>query len=369
MSVIRSANLFFREGSADKVYSATLVEEQDGHAVNFEYGRRGKPMKAGSKGKGLTLDAATKIYDKLVQSKIAKGYTEQESGVAFSSAAMAGRSVDFLPQLYNEITDEEARSLGGDWLVQEKHDGERRTLIFDGNNARFGNRRGLETGIQEPVAAAFRRLGESIGESMVLDAEDMSDHVMIFDVPEHFMIENGSFRERAAILAHLQETITDLGLGQTLRVDIPTPAPAFFEKHHEMLLDAGAEGYVIRHADSLYASGRPNSGGDALKVKFWAEATCRVAPGRAGKASIALELQDGPAGAWLPVGNVTVPANQMMPKPGDLVEVRYLYAYDGGSLFQPVLKGLRHDLTEDAAQLDQLKLKKAVPDETASPEP
>ena len=46
-----------------------------------------------------------------------------------------------------------------------------------------------------------------------------------------------------------------------------------------------------------------------------------------------------------------------------LVEVRYLYAYEGGSLFQPTLKGPRADLTEEAAQLVQLKYKAAAPDD------
>ena len=50
---------------------------------------------------------------------------------------------------------------------------------------------------------------------------------------------------------------------------------------------------------------------------------------------------------WVGVGNVTVPANQAIPQAGVLVEVRYLYAHDGGSLFQPVLLGVRDDITEE----------------------
>ncbi len=102
-------------------------------------------------------------------------------------------------------------------------------------------------------------------------------------------------------------------------------------------------------------------------MKFWAEATCRVTPGRFGKASIGLELQDGAGGPWVPVGNVTVPANQPTPAPGALVEVRYLYAQPGGSLFQPLLKGERTDLTEEAAQLGQLKYKDQGPAEPEGP--
>lgn len=43
------------------------------------------------------------------------------------------------------------------------------------------------------------------------------------------------------------------------------------------------------------------------------------------------------------VGKVTVPPNQEVPRPNELVEVLYLYFYEGGSFFQPVLIGIRDD--------------------------
>lgn len=369
----RSACLFFTEGSSDKVYNVHLREDGDGWGVFFENGRRGKPLREGDKVRGTTLKAATAVWEKTVQEKIRKGYTEQETGIAFSSAALAGRDTGFRPQLLNEIGHEEAAALGDDWLVQEKHDGERRILIHDGGEVSFANRRGLETGVAKDIDDAFRRLGRVIGGRLILDAEDMGDHVVIFDVPEHFMIRDGSFRERATILGHLWKTILDQGLASVLKVDVPTPAWTFFATALDTLQESGAEGYVLRHKDSLYEAGRPASGGSALKVKFWAEATCRATEGREGKRSIGLELRDGIDGPWIPVGNVTVPANQDIPAPGTLVEVRYLYAHAGGALFQPLLKGVRHDLTEEAAVMAQLKLKRPAPEgpdaETAAPFP
>lgn len=354
----RSAHLFFTEGSSDKVYHVHLRQDGQGWGVFFENGRRGGSLREGEKLRGATLEAAMKVFDKTVAEKVRKGYTEQESGLAFSAAAMAGQDTGFRPQLLNEIDHENAATLGDDWLVQEKHDGERRILIQDdGGEIRFANRRGLETGVATVVESAFRRLGEVVGGRLVLDAEDMGDHVVIFDVPEHFMIRGGSFRERAAILEHVWKIILDCGLASALKVDVPTPASKFFSTALDDLQEAGAEGYVLRHQNSLYEAGRPASGGSALKVKFWAEATCRVTEGREGRRSIGLELQNGIDGPWMPVGNVTVPANQEIPAPGSLVEVRYLYAREGGALFQPTLKGLRRDLTEDAAQMSQLKLK------------
>jgi bifunctional non-homologous end joining protein LigD len=43
----------------------------------------------------------------------------------------------------------------------------------------------------------------------------------------------------------------------------------------------------------------------------------------------------------------------------DVVEVRYLYAYPGGSLYQPVYVGKRDDVEPAACTIGQLKFKPA----------
>lgn len=70
-------SLFFTEGSSDKVYHAQLEPKNDGFVVNFQYGRRGATLQAGTKtADPLPYDKAKKIYDKLVAEKKGKGYTE-----------------------------------------------------------------------------------------------------------------------------------------------------------------------------------------------------------------------------------------------------------------------------------------------------
>jgi bifunctional non-homologous end joining protein LigD len=59
----------------------------------------------------------------------------------------------------------------------------------------------------------------------------------------------------------------------------------------------------------------------------------------------------------IPVGNVTIPPNHNIPVAGDVVEVEYLYAYKGGSIYQPVYRGKRTDLDINACTTDQLKYK------------
>jgi bifunctional non-homologous end joining protein LigD len=65
-------------------------------------------------------------------------------------------------------------------------------------------------------------------------------------------------------------------------------------------------------------------------------------------------MTDG-SGARMPVGNVTIPANHAVPNPGDLVEVRYMHMFDGGSLYQPVYKGVRTDIEVSAATISQVR--------------
>ena len=133
---------------------------------------------------------------------------------------------------------------------------------------------------------------------------------------------------------------------------------AFMPRQKQALFDqlkaANREGVVFKHLSAPYTSGRPASGGTQFKFKFHETASCIVGKVN-GKRSISLKLFDGID--LVAVGNVTIPTNKEIPKPDDVVEVRYLYAYRGGSLFQPVYLGPRDDVTPQECGVDQLKYK------------
>ena len=74
----------------------------------------------------------------------------------------------------------------------------------------------------------------------------------------------------------------------------------------------------------------------------------------AGKRSVGLEVLNA-EGHTQYVGNVTVPPNYQIPKVGMLVEIRYLYCFRDGCLFQPVYLGIRDDIDFDASTIAQLK--------------
>jgi bifunctional non-homologous end joining protein LigD len=57
-------------------------------------------------------------------------------------------------------------------------------------------------------------------------------------------------------------------------------------------------------------------------------------------------------------GNVTIPTNQDIPRDGQVVEVRYLYAFEeSGCLYQPVYLGVRSDVLPMECVVSQLKFK------------
>jgi len=78
-----SINLYFREGTSDKVYHAEIVEQGDGFVVNFAYGRRGAKLQTGTKTpKPVSREKAEEIYFKLVTEKTDKGYATDEPDAA-----------------------------------------------------------------------------------------------------------------------------------------------------------------------------------------------------------------------------------------------------------------------------------------------
>jgi bifunctional non-homologous end joining protein LigD len=116
------------------------------------------------------------------------------------------------------------------------------------------------------------------------------------------------------------------------------------------------EGIVLKDSTAVYSPGRPASGGTQLKLKFYATASCIVSVVNKGRRSVALELIDR-QGDRVTIGSVSIPVNQLIPAADQIVEVRYLYAYPGGSLFQPVYLGVREDEFMEECTVVQLKMK------------
>jgi bifunctional non-homologous end joining protein LigD len=204
--------------------------------------------------------------------------------------------------------------------------------------------------LPEPVVAQARNLG---GQQWLIDGEALGDTLVAFDLLEEASadLRREPYSRRLAVL---YDMLAPNGQGA-----LRSLGTAIGTKHKKNLLkslqERRAEGIVFKRHDAPYSPGRPASGGSQLKCKFYCTASCIVTAINRGKRSVAIELCDGQQRVG--VGNVTIPAGRELPKPGQIIELRYLYAYQGGSLFQPVFLDRRDDLAAAECKLTQLKFR------------
>jgi bifunctional non-homologous end joining protein LigD len=349
-----AVTLYFREDTSDKVYQASLETKASGWVVNFAYGRRGSTMTAGTKTqKPVDYGTAKRTYDKLVAEKMAKGYTRGEDGIPYQGTSSEERATGISPQLLNPITEDVAEPLldDNDWWMQEKFDGKRILVQGDADRITGINRKGLVIAMPQRIVEAAGIIGGD--KSWLMDGEAVGDSYFTFDLLE-LRGKNLRLRPYAFRLAALRELIT----GSVIRVAETATTTESKRLLLASLRDTGREGVVFKRAAAPYTPGRPASGGDQLKLKFTATASCIVGSKSKTKRSVGLVLFSAIAdGARVEVGNVTIPPNKPVPAVGDVVEIRYLYAYPGGSLYQPVYLGQRDDVDPEACSMTQLKHK------------
>jgi bifunctional non-homologous end joining protein LigD len=344
--------LYYREGPSDKVYQASIEPQGGLFVVNFAFGRRGSTLQTGSKtSEPVDYDSAKRIYDKLVREKKAKGYTQGPDGTPYQHTAKEDRVTGLLPQLLNPIDENEAKRLLKDagWAAQEKLDGRRVLVRKAGAEIHGINRKGLLIGLPETVFHSVR----SITGDFILDGECVDDVLHAFDLLEKAG-ENYRPQPYQCRLEALSGLLNQPDLKAIRSVETATD-PANKERLFRHLQAEKREGVVFKRLDAPYTPGRPGNGGAQLKHKFYATLSAvvsQVNPQR----SVELRLLDGQG--WQSVGNVTIPANQPVPDVGQVVDVRFLYAFKkSNALYQPVYLGPRQDIGQEECVLSQLKYK------------
>ena len=349
--IYTSARLFFRDGSSDKEYHASINEAEGGYTVTFAFGRRGSALTAGTKTTAsVPLEKAQQIYDKLLAEKRAKGYTPDGSGALFALTENANRVSGLHPQLLNSIDESAARRHldSDDWCLQEKFDGKRIMVSVAGGTVAGSNRKGLYVSMPQEISDALSGLPDC-----EIDGELLGEEYVIFDLLklDGNDLRPSPYRVRYEVLADL----LGASLGSYARVAETAWKAADKQALYQRIAAAGGEGVVFKKVNGVSVAGRPASGGSQVKCKFYASCTCLVTA-QNDQRSIRLSLL-APAGKPVNVGNVTIPPNKTLPPAGALVEIRYLYAYPGGSLYQPAYLGERDDLSPGACVLGQLKYK------------
>ena len=346
--------LYYRQGSSDKEYRASVEPEGGGYVVRFAFGRRGSTLQTGVKTlTPVDYQTARRFYEKLVREKVAKGYALGENGTPYQDAVQQDRATGILPQLLNPINEDQAARLidDPDWWAQEKLDG-KRILIRKADGQITGiSRKGMAVALPQPIAEQARTIG---GQQWLIDGEAIGDVFVAFDLLEQddMDLRDDPYSRRLSALT------TVLALRDTGAIRLVQTAVDAGQKRTvtAALRRDNREGVVFKRHDAPYTPGRPASGGDQLKLKFTATASCIVARSSRTKRSVALELLD--AGHRVGVGNVTIPPNHPIPAAGSVIEARYLYCTcKGGSLYQPVYIGPRDDIDIIACTIAQLKYK------------
>ena len=223
------------------------------------------------------------------------------------------------------------------------------------------NRKGLVVALPQPIAQHARAIGPR---QWLMDGEAIGDVYYAFDLLEQDGVDlrKEPYSQRLGTLS----VIVPPGRKDVIRARDTATGTARKREMLAALRRLKAEGVVFKRHAAPYTPGRPASGGDQLKLKFTATASCIVDKVNGSKRSVALVLLDGDK--RIGVGNVTIPVNQQIPPVESIVEVRFLYAFLGGSLFQPVFLGLRDDIGPDACTVSQLKYKGGDSEEAESGE-
>jgi bifunctional non-homologous end joining protein LigD len=356
VAVIQSVQLFFQEGSSDKVYNAQIVDDAGAYTVRVQWGRRGAGLQEGTKAVRVSRAAAQTAFDRVVREKTGKGYqaiTAQirpavvAPPVGEGSASRAGGTrrerVGHPAQLLNPIEDGDVDDFLADdaMIAQQKLDGAR-VLVHVGRELVATNRDGQRTELARHALAGLAYLPPGT----IVDGEVLGDAYWLFDV---LFFAGDDLRERG----YLERwSILDGDLEPALAGDarvLPVAiGGAAKQTLHDRLRRAGVEGMVFKHRDAPYRPGRPASGGTQRKYKFVKTADVVIVE-NAGNA-YRMAVWDG--SRLFEVGNVFAGTTNASRADLDarlgrgehpVAEVRYLYATDDHQLFQPVFVGVRTD--------------------------
>jgi len=349
-AILPSASFFCREGASDKEYNMQVSEVDHGYVVKYQYGRRGATLTPGVKpAKPVALDLAMKQFERMCKERITKGYTQAGTSTAAIETVERSRS-GLQPQLLNQIDDEalEASLQDPAMCMQQKEDGERIMVSCRVSNVMASNKLGFTRPLPQSVIDAILSLP---CHEVVLDGELVGAQFRVFDM----LSLNGNCYRAHGYGDRYAKYLAFLSMFQSPALSL---VEGWFEqddkrKHFKRIKLENGEGVVFKDIHARSSPGRPNSGGAQLKFKFTESVTCIVDRVSDLRRSISLALLDE-RGIPALVGNVTVPVNKIIPAVGDLVEVRYLYRYENGSLFQPVLLGARTDIALHECTLSQI---------------
>lgn len=347
----QSITLYSQKDGADKVYKVDLEATDGGFTVTGWNGRRGGSLKAQPKTPvPLPYAEAKKAFDALVKSKLKGGYQPGTEAAAYVAAVGTSLGIDLHLLTAAPEADVERYICDDRYVAQEKFDGERRPVAHRAE-VLGGNRNGFAV----PMPLQLIELLGKLPPDTEIDSEQIGDTLHVFDT----MRIGGECQRDVAYIVRLDKVgvlLNRLGRPDNIRAVETAVGTDAKRALYQRLRAERKEGIVFKRLDAGYGIGKND---DQIKVKFVERATLQVASVHASKRSVCVQAFDA-NGHAVPVGNVTIPANHPIPAVGELCEVEYLYVV--ASLYQPVYKGVRTDLTLAACTTAQLKYRAGIGD-------
>ncbi len=128
MQLIQRKTLIYQAGNSDKVYEVDLSEvATDRYMVNYRYGKRGGTLREGAETvAAVPLAEAQRVFDRLVRSKVSKGYLEASTAapsavtaqvVSVSNEDLAERDRAILARLMLAVNNRNAVAKPKEWQI------------------------------------------------------------------------------------------------------------------------------------------------------------------------------------------------------------------------------------------------------------
>jgi bifunctional non-homologous end joining protein LigD len=229
-------------------------------------------------------------------------------------------------------------------------DGEHGIIKKEGSKIVAANKQGLEKSLPRSVEEAI----QSLSYDVTLDGELIGGRFYVFDILQDQDTDCRSFTYKTRY-ERLRKIFPDYQLGSLHLVPAvwsTSAKSAMFTK----LKAEDREGIVFKRMDTPWSEGRPEVGGNMIKCKFWASLSAIVSEEETGKSSFVSYVLDAKTGERVDLGRCSA-LGKVMPKAGDVVELKYLYCHKGGKLIQQSLLGIRDDVSPDECTTKQIKFK------------
>jgi len=242
------AELYFRQGSSDKVYHLQLENTQERWSVQAQWGRRGSALQSDIKVSDTNYEEAKRVYDRLLREKTGKGYQIAQATTNGDTPISVGLPVcrehsGHIPELLTPIEEPEALRLAEDvsWWFQQKFDGRRLAVQkadgkYSGIN-KLGQIVPIDSRLTEPLDLVQAK-------GFLADGEITDSHFFVWDL---LSVNDTDLRIQTYEIRYVHLTQLFRGVHQTLRVCETVMTPKAKRAFVKAMHDRNAEGFVCKN--------------------------------------------------------------------------------------------------------------------------